>query len=299
MIRRSLLAATLLFLPALAWADTSTTAALQRAYAQTQSLQKSHDLSPQQSANLQRDLQQMTADQVNPPLFAVDKAIFEARLHGLREAQTAASGGQEKERLTHELATLNQKYQSLQAEYAQLRQQLANHTMQGARTARLKQEIQQQKETLQQEEQSLATMQPSTAPSSSSSPAVAPSFPAPTVAAAPAPMQALAAYGDLHQGKYGTELNMPVTGLFAGDQQLSANGKQRLRAVAGTLKGITAAQILVRVSGQPGGLNLATQRAEAILQGLRQAGIPDSRLALASGSGVASGMAQILLPSGS
>ncbi|MBU2754600.1 hypothetical protein HFU84_04660 [Acidithiobacillus sp. CV18-2] len=297
MIRRSLLASTLLLLPALAWADATTTAALQRAYGQFQNLQKSTHLTPQQSASLQRDLQQMTADQVNPPLFAVDRAIFEARLQGLREAQAAANGGQEKERLSRELASLNQKYQALQAEYAQLRQQLATQTMQGARSARLKQEIQQQKEILQQEEQSLATMQPSSAPSTSSSTSVSPTVAAP--AAAPAPLQALAAYGDLRQGKYGTELNMPVSALFSSDQGLSANGKQRLRAVAGTLKGISAAQILVRVSGQPGGLNLATQRAEAILQGLRQAGIPDSRLALASGAGVASGMAQILLPSGS
>ncbi|WP_308389732.1 hypothetical protein [Acidithiobacillus sp. AMEEHan] len=109
MIRRSLLASTLLLLPALAWADANTTAALQHAYAQFQNLQKSAHLTPQQSAGLQRDLQQMTADQVNPPLFAVDKAIFEARLHGLREAQASTNSGQEKEVLTRQLATLNQK----------------------------------------------------------------------------------------------------------------------------------------------------------------------------------------------
>lgn len=297
MIRRSLLAAPLLLLPALAWADVATTTALQQAYAQVQNLQKTHRLSPQQSASLQRDLQQMTADQVNPPLFAVDKAILAARLQGLRQAQSGQTGGQEKERLTHELTALNQRYQALQAEYARLQQQLASHTMQNARSSRLAQEIQEQKQTLQQEEQSLAAMQPSTAPSTST-PSIPPSSAA-TTAVPSTPTQALAAYGSLRQGQYGTELNMPVSALFTSDQTLSANGRQRLRAVAGTLKGISATQILVRVSAQPGGLNLATQRAEAILQSLRQAGVPDSRLALASGSGVASGMAQILLANGS
>jgi type IV pilus biogenesis protein CpaD/CtpE len=291
-MKRRLLLLPLFLLPSLAWADTATTTVLQQAYAQARSLQP--QLSPQESAQLQQDLQQMTADQVNPALFGVDHAIFEARVQGLRAAH-APSSAQEKERLQRQLNSLNQRYQSLQAEYAQLRQQLANRTMESARSSRLQQEIQQQKQTLQQEEQSLAKLQPK----SSAAPATSPTARAPQAAPVPQQMQALASYGTLRQGKYGTELDLPVASLFSGDRELSANGRQRLRSIAGALKGVSAPQILVRVSSQPGGINLATQRAEAIVQGLRQAGVPEQRLALAANAGVANGMAQILLPSGS
>ena len=72
-------------------------------------------------------------------------------------------------------------------------------------------------------------------------------------------------------------------------------GRQRLQAMASILKQASASQVLVRVAPQPGGISLATQRAEAILHALRQDGIPDRVLALATGSGLTPGTAELLL----
>jgi len=285
-----------LLLPAVAWADSSTTLAMQRAYAQVQALQK-EGVSPAQGAALQRDLQQMNADQVNPELFAIDQAILQARIEGIRESR--GNNPSQHQALEQQLKRLNQRYQSLQQKYGKLRLELAQHTEASARQQRLEEEIQQQKALIQQEEESLGQIPTSpthSTPPTGSAPLAVPA-PAPQPAV-PRALQSLAAYGSLRQGKNGTELNLPVTALFTQDHQLSANGQQRLRAIAAALRG-QSTEVLVRVASQPGGLNLATQRAEEMLRALRQAGIPQERLALASGAGLSAGTAQILLPSGS
>ena len=277
----------LLICPLLVQADVGTTQELQsdmRALAQLEQQQVPAD----RLAPLRSTLQQMTSDQVNPALFAVDRAIFAAQLEGIRIERDNDQQGQNIATLRRELQKLQSQSQHLQDEYARLRQQLAQQTASGAQSQRLQQEIAQQKQILRQEQQRLEELskQAPSAPSTASSPS-------PAVPGIPA---GLGQYAQVSAGKDGLRLQMPVAQLFApSSHQLTANGLQRLRSLANSLRASSASEILVRVSPQPEGTNAATRQAEVILRALRQNGIPDQRLALASGAGVPAGTAELLL----
>jgi len=281
------LGGTLLIGPVLAQADLRTTQELQSDLRALQRLEQ-QQVPADRLAPLRATLQQMTSDQVNPALFAVDRAIFAAQLDGIRIERDNGQQGERIASLRRQLQELQSQSQQLQDEYARLRQQLAQQTRAGAQSQRLQQEIQQQKQTLQEEQQQLEELskQAPSAPAQAPSPgAVVPGLPA-----------GIRQYAQVSVGKEGVRLQMPAAQLFApASHRLTANGLQRLRALANGLRQSSASEILVRVSPQPEGTNTATRQAESILHALRQNGIPDQRLALASGSGVPAGMAELLL----
>ncbi|WP_291510809.1 hypothetical protein [Acidithiobacillus sp.] len=281
------LGAALIVCPLLARADIRTTQELQSDLRALQQLEQ-QQVPADRLAPMRSTLQQMTSDQVNPALFAVDRAIFAAQLEGIRIERDNAQQSQRLASLRRQLQDLQSQSQHLQDEYARLRQQLAQQTATGAQSERLQQEIQQQKQTLRQEQQRLEEL-------SKQAPAAPGAVPSPSVAVPGIPA-GLSQYAQISTGKEGVRLRMPVAQLFVpSSHQLTANGLQRLRSVANSLRQSSASEILVRVSPQPEGTNTATRQAESILRALRQNGIPDQRLALASGSGVPAGMAELLL----
>ena len=282
---RHLIAAVLLIaLPGMAVADPATTQALQQAIQRLRDAQRSGPPIPAATlSGLHSSLQMMTRDQVNPALFQVDLAIFNARLAGLREIREQATKQDRLSSLQRQVQSLTRQQQSLQTEYGKLREQLANKTMSGAQTQHLQAEIQQQKQMLQSEEQRLASM------------ANQQGAPAGPLAALPDSGKALTVYAQVRAASDGVHVTMPANSLFGSDNQLSASGKQRLQAISGILKQAAASEILVRVAPQPLGANVATQRAETILRALRRDGIPDQVLALATGAGLSAGTAELLL----
>ncbi len=227
---------------------------------------------------LRNALALMKQDQAQPALFQVDARIFAARMEGLAEIRGQETQQRQLEGLQEQIQRLSTQNQSLQAEYGQLRQQLAAKTMSTAQTRHLEQEIQQQKTQLQQEEKRVATLAGQSPQS-----------------AAPAYAKALTVYAQVRAASDGVHVSLPAASLFAANARLSSAGRQRLQAMASILKQASASQVLVRVAPQPGGISLATQRAEAILHALRQDGIPDRVLALATGSGLTPGTAELLL----
>ena len=286
---RHLIAAALLValaLPGVALADATTTHALRQALQRLQEAQRSGPpIPPATLSGLHDSIQRMTRDQVDPPLFRVDQAIFDARMAGLREERRQADQQGSLYPLQNQVRSLTRQYQSLQTEYANLRAQLANKTMSGAQTQHLQAEIQQQKQLLQQEEHRLAGLagQPSATPNSTTAPPAA------------GYGKALTVYAQVRAASDGVHVTMPVDSLFGSDNRLSADGAQRLRAISGILKQASVSEILVRVSPQPLGANAATQRAETILRTLRRDGIPGQVLALATGAGLSTGVAELLL----
>ena len=279
-------AALLVTLPGVALADATTTHALRQALQRLQDAQRSGPpIPPATLSGLQDSIQMMTRDQVDLPLFRVDLAIFDARMAGLREERHQAGQQGSLYRLQNQVRSLTRQYQSLQTEYANLRAQLANKTMSGAQNQHLQAEIQQQKQLLQQEEHRLAGLagQPSATPNSTTAPPAA------------GYGKALTVYAQVRAASDGVHVTMPVDSLFGSDNRLSADGAQRLRAISGILKQASVSEILVRVSPQPLGANAATQRAETILRTLRRDGIPGQYLALATGAGLSTGVAELLL----
>ena len=290
--RHFIAVALLLALPGIAVADIATTQALQEALQRLEKIQRSGPpIPPATLSDLHSSLRMMTRDQVNPVLFQVDRAIFNARLAGLREQRQQAAEQDRLSGLRQQVQSLTRQHQALQNEYGKLREQLASKTMSGARTQHLQAEIQQQQQMLQSEEQRLAGLaqqQGATTP------------PIPGVAASPLTAQpgygkALTVYAQVRAASDGVHVTMPVNSLFGSDTRLSADGKQRLQAISGILKQTAASEILVRVAPQPLGANVATQRAETILRTLRHNGIPGTVLALATGVGLSSGTAELLL----
>ncbi len=279
-------AALLVTLPGVALADATTTHALRQALQRLQEAQRSGPpIPPATLSGLQNSIQMMTRDQVDPPLFRVDQAIFDARMAGLREERHQTDQQGSLYPLQNQVRSLTRQYQSLQTEYANLRAQLANKTMSGAQTQHLQAEIQQQKQLLQQEEHRLAGLagQPSATPNSTTAPPAA------------GYGKALTVYAQVRAASDGVHVTMPVDSLFGSDNRLSTDGAQRLRAISGILKQAAVSEILVRVSPQPLGANAATQRAETILRTLRRDGIPGQVLALATGAGLSTGVAELLL----
>ncbi len=284
--RHLIAAALLVTLPGVALADATTTHALRQALQRLQEAQRSGPpIPPATLSGLQNSIQMMTRDQVDPPLFRVDQAIFDARMAGLREERHQTDQQGSLYPLQNQVRSLTRQYQSLQTEYANLRAQLANKTMSGAQTQHLQAEIQQQKQLLQQEEHRLAGLagQPSATPNSTTAPPAA------------GYGKALTVYAQVRAASDGVHVTMPVDSLFGSDNRLSTDGAQRLRAISGILKQAAVSEILVRVSPQPLGANAATQRAETILRTLRRDGIPGQVLALATGAGLSTGVAELLL----
>jgi hypothetical protein len=270
--RHFIAVALLLALPGIAVADIATSQALQQALQRLEKAQRSGPpIPPATLSGLHSSLRMMTRDQVNPVLFQVDRAIFNARLAGLREQRQQAAEQDRLNGLRHQVQSLTRQYQALQNEYGKLREQLASKTMSGARIQHLQAEIQQQG-----------------------------AIPIPGVTATPLTTQpgynkALTVYAQVRAASDGVHVTMPVNSLFSSDARLSTSGKQRLQAISGILKQTTASEILVRVAPQPLGANIATQRAETILRTLRHNGIPGTVLALATGLGLSSGTAELLL----
>ncbi len=270
--RHFIAVALLLALPGIAVADIATSQALQQALQRLEKAQRSGPpIPPATLSGLHSSLRMMTRDQVNPVLFQVDRAIFNARLAGLREQRQQAAEQDRLNGLRHQVQSLTRQYQALQNEYGKLREQLASKTMSGARIQHLQAEIQQQG-----------------------------AIPIPGVTATPLTTQpgynkALTVYAQVRAASDGVHVTMPVNSLFSSDTRLSTSGKQRLQAISGILKQTTASEILVRVAPQPLGANVATQRAETILRTLRHDGIPGTVLALATGLGLSSGTAELLL----
>ena len=271
--RHLIAAALLIALPGMAAADTATTQALQQALQRLQNAQRSGPPMPSATlSGLHSSLQMMTRDQVNPALFQVDHAIFNARLAGLYEQRQQVAEQNRLSSLQRLVQSLTRQHQSLQDEYGRLREQLASKTMSGARIQHLQAEIQQQQGAM----------------------------PIPGVTATPLTTQpgyskALTVYAQVRAASDGVHVTMPVNSLFSSDARLSTSGKQRLQAISGILKQTAASEILVRVAPQPLGANVATQRAETILRTLRHDGIPGTVLALATGVGLSSGTAELLL----
>lgn len=286
-------AALLLSFPALASADVATTRVLQQSLQRLQNAQRSGPaIPPATLSGLQESLQMMTHDQVNPAIFQVDKAIFDARMAGLQEQRQSIHQQTSLNKLQQQVQSLTRQHQALQNEYAQLRQQLASKTMTGAQTQHLQEEIQQQKQMLQAEEKhlaSLAKQAPNSLNGLSSSTAIT------STTSLPAYGKALTVYARVQATSDGVHVSMPADSLFGSDNRLSSDGEQRLQAISRILKQSNAHEILVRVAPQPLGANAATQRAEAILRNLRRNGVPDQSLALATGSGLAAGTAELLL----
>ena len=270
--RHLIAVALLLALPGIAVADIATSQALQQALQRLEKAQRSGPpIPPATLFGLHSSLRMMTRDQVNPVLFQVDRAIFNARLAGLREQRQQAAEQDRLNGLRHQVQSLTRQYQALQNEYGKLREQLASKTMSGARIQHLQAEIQQQG-----------------------------AIPIPGVTATPLTTQpgyskALTVYAQVRAASDGVHVTMPVNSLFSSDTRLSTSGKQRLQAISGILKQTAASEILVRVAPQPLGANVATQRAETILRTLRHDGIPGTVLALATGLGLSSGTAELLL----
>lgn len=290
----ALIAATLLFTwPVLASADVATTRVLQQSLQRLQNAQRSGPaIPPETLSKLQETLQMMTRDQVDPGLFQVDKAIFDARMAGLQAQRQRSHQQTSLHKLQEQVQSLSKQHQALQSEYARLRQQLASKTMTGAQTQHLQAEIQQQKQMLQAEEQHLANLvkQPQSTVSQAPSSSVSSSN-----AALPSYGKALTVYAQVRAASDGVHVSMPVDSLFGSDNRLSQDGEQRLQAISRILKQSNAREILVRVAPQPLGANAATQRAESILRSLRRNGVPDQSLALATGSGLPAGSAELLL----
>ncbi|MBU2759311.1 hypothetical protein [Acidithiobacillus sulfurivorans] len=288
-------AALLLSFPALASADVATTRVLQQSLQRLQNAQRSGPaIPPTTLSGLQESLQMMTRDQVNPAIFQVDKAIFDARMAGLQEQRQSIHQQTGLSKLQQQVHSLTSQHQALQNEYARLRQQLASKTMTSAQTQHLQTEIQQQKQMLQAEEKhlaSLAKQPPSSLNGISSSAAITST----STTSLPAYGKALTVYAQVQAASDGVHVSMPADSLFGSDNRLSNDGEQRLQAISRILKQSNAHEILVRVAPQPLGANAATQRAEAILRNLRRNGVPDQSLALATGSGLAAGTAELLL----
>ncbi|MDD5279578.1 hypothetical protein [Acidithiobacillus sp.] len=286
-------AALLLSFPALASADVATTRVLQQSLQRLQNAQRSGPaIPPATLSGLQESLQMMTRDQVNPAIFQVDKAIFDARMAGLQEQRQSIHQQTSLSKLQQQVQSLTSQHQALQNEYARLRQQLASKTMTGAQTQHLQAEIQQQKQMLQAEEKHLANLAkqpPGSLNGLSSSTAIT------STTSLPAYGKALTVYARVQAASDGVHVSMPADSLFGSDNRLSSDGEQRLQAISRILKQSNAREILVRVAPQPLGANAATQRAEAILRNLRRNGVPDQSLALATGSGLAAGTAELLL----
>ena len=271
--RHFIAVALLLALPGIAVADIATSQALQQALQRLEKAQRSGPpIPPATLSGLHSSLRMMTRDQVNPVLFQVDRAIFNARLAGLSEQRQQVTEQDRLNGLRHQVQSLTRQYQALQNEYGKLREQLASKTMSGARIQHLQAEIQQQQGAM----------------------------PIPGVTATPLTTQpgynkALTVYAQVRAASDGVHVTMPVNSLFSSDTRLSTSGKQRLQAISGILKQTAASEILVRVAPQPLGANVATQRAETILRTLRHDGIPGTVLALATGLGLSSGTAELLL----
>lgn len=286
-------AALLLSFPALASADVATTRVLQQSLQRLQNAQRNGPaIPPATLSGLQESLQMMTRDQVNPAIFQVDKAIFDARMAGLQEQRQSIHQQTSLSKLQQQVQSLTSQHQALQNEYARLRQQLASKTMTGAQTQHLQAEIQQQKQMLQAEEKHLANLAkqpPGSLNGLSSSTAIT------STTSLPAYGKALTVYARVQAASDGVHVSMPADSLFGSDNRLSSDGEQRLQAISRILKQSNAQEILVRVAPQPLGANAATQRAEAILRNLRRNGVPDQSLALATGSGLAAGTAELLL----
>ncbi len=292
---RFLIAATLLItFPVLASADVATTQVLQQSLQRLQNAQRNGPTMPPATLSaLQETLQMMTRDQVSPALFQVDKAIFDARMAGLQEQRQSGKQQQHLGDLQKQVQSLTKQHQALQNEYAKLRQQLASKTMTGAQAQHLQKEIQQQKQMLQSEEQRLATI--AKQPQQSSSILLPEQSGITTSSTLPAYGKALTVYAQVKAASDGVHVTMPADSLFGSDNRLSSDGEQRLQAISKILKQSNASEILVRVAPQPLGANAATQRAETILRSLRRNGVPDQALALATGSGLAAGTAELLL----
>ncbi|WP_414040517.1 hypothetical protein ACJU26_15610 [Acidithiobacillus sp. M4-SHS-6] len=285
-------AALLMTWPVLASADVATTRALQQSLQRLHHAQRSGPaIPPKTLSGLQETLQMMTRDQVDPRLFQVDRAIFDARMAGLQEQRQSSYQQTSLQKLQDQVRSLTRQHQALQNEYAQLRQQLASKTMTGAQTQHLEAEIQQQKQMLQAEEQHLANLakQPQSAIISP-----LPSRPASNTAL-PSYGKALTVYAQVRAASDGVHVRMPADSLFGSDNRLTPDGEQRLQAISRILKQSNAREILVRVAPQPLGANAATQRAESILRSLRRNGVPDQSLALATGSGLPAGSTELLL----
>ncbi len=286
--RHLIAVALLLALPGIAAADIATTQALQQALQRLERVQRSGPpITPATLSGLHSSLRMMTRDQVNPALFQVDSAIFNARLAGLHEQRQQAAAQDRLSSLQHQVQSLTSQHQALQNEYGKLREQLASKTMSGAQTQHLQAEIRQQQQMLQSEEQRLAGL--------AKQQGAVPGAPASPLTALPSYGRALTVYAQVRAASDGVHVTMPVTSLFGSDTQLSTDGKQRLQAISGILKQTAASEILVRVAPQPLGANVATQRAETILRTLRRNGIPGTVLALATGVGLSPGTAELLL----
>ena len=286
--RHLIAVALLLALPGIAAADIATTQALQQALQRLERVQRSGPpITPATLSGLHSSLRMMTRDQVNPALFQVDSAIFNARLAGLHEQRQQAAAQDRLSSLQHQVQSLTRQHQTLQNEYGKLREQLASKTMSGAQTQHLQAEIRQQQQMLQSEEQRLAGL--------AKQQGAVPGAPASPLTALPSYGRALTVYAQVRAASDGVHVTMPVTSLFGSDTQLSTDGKQRLQAISGILKQTAASEILVRVAPQPLGANVATQRAETILRTLRRNGIPGTVLALATGVGLSPGTAELLL----
>ncbi len=286
--RHLIAVALLLALPGIAAADIATTQALQQALQRLERVQRSGPpITPATLSGLHSSLRMMTRDQVNPALFQVDSAIFNARLAGLHEQRQQAAAQDRLSSLQHQVQSLTRQHQALQNEYGKLREQLASKTKSGAQTQHLRAEIRQQQQMLQSEEQRLAGL--------AKQQGAVPGAPASPLTALPSYGRALTVYAQVRAASDGVHVTMPVTSLFGSDTQLSTDGKQRLQAISGILKQTAASEILVRVAPQPLGANVATQRAETILRTLRRNGIPGTVLALATGVGLSPGTAELLL----
>ena len=286
--RHLIAVALLLALPGIAAADIATTQALQQALQRLEKAQRSGPpIPPATLSSLHSSLRMMTRDQVNPVLFQVDRAIFNARLAGLREQRQQAAEQDRLSSLQHQVQSLTRQHQTLQNEYGKLREQLASKTMSGAQTQHLQAEIRQQQQMLQSEEHRLAGL--------AKQQGAVPGAPASPLTALPSYGRALTVYAQVRAASDGVHVTMPVTSLFGSDNRLSADGEQRLQAISGILKQTAASEILVRVAPQPLGANVATQRAETILRTLRRNGIPGTVLALATGVGLSPGTAELLL----
>lgn len=276
-MRRIVLASILILTTAVA--NAATAPRIQNAEQRLLAAQRVAPIPPATLDGLRNALALMKQDQAQPALFQVDARIFDARMAGLAEIRRQETQQHQLGDLQEEVQRLGTQYQSLQTEYAQLRQQLAARTMSTAQNQHLEQEIQQQKTLLQQEEKRVATLAGQHPES-----------------AAPAYAKALTVYAQVRAASDGVHVSMPTASLFAGNaHQLSSAGRQRLQAVASIIKQASASQVLVRVAPQPGGISLATRRAETILHALRQDGIPDRVLALATGFGLTPGTAELLL----
>ncbi|MBU2847769.1 hypothetical protein HF925_04075, partial [Acidithiobacillus ferriphilus] len=143
--RHFIAVALLLALPGIAVADIATSQALQQALQRLEKAQRSGPpIPPATLSGLHSSLRMMTRDQVNPVLFQVDRAIFNARLAGLREQRQQVTEQDRLNGLRHQVQSLTRQYQALQNEYGKLREQLASKTMSGARIQHLQAEIQQQ-----------------------------------------------------------------------------------------------------------------------------------------------------------